>query len=263
MSQVPSSPFGRMVRKSNAIIMAKWQPDSIWEPRIVALVASKVVDSDEDFLVYRIPVAELLGKSGARLSVEKYKEIVKSIEGLRKATVRISGDTPYNFRQYNIFAMCGYENDCLVAQFHPDLKPHFLKISSQFTAYKLFEFLALPSIYSQRLYELLHVWSSRTSVELPLTEMHRLLSTPQFMRDNFKDFRVRVIEKSRKDIKEKTGFDFDWEPVKQGRAVVAVRFFFKQGLKGEKTHATGEAQHTSVNQDIAAVEKADCPQRVS
>jgi Protein involved in initiation of plasmid replication len=255
MPQSPARLLGQMVRKSNALIMAKWQPESIWEPRIVALVASKVTDSDKDFLIYRIPVMELLGNSGGRMTVEKYKEVAKSIERLRKATVRINGDRPCNFRQYSIFAMCGYENDYLVAQFHPDLKPHFLQLSTQFTAYKLFEYLALPSIYSQRLYELLLLWSSRKSVELPLRDMHQLLATPQFMRENFKDFRVRVIEKSQKDIKEKTGLDFDWEPVKQGRAVVAVRFFFAREC--------GESRLPPVSPGLASAEKADCPHRFS
>lgn len=233
MAQNVSGLLGEMVKKSNAITMAKWQPESIWEPRIVALVASKVSEADKDFKVYQIPVRELLGQGATRLTLETYKEIAKSIECLRKVTVRLNGETQYNFRQYNIFTMCGYENDCLLAQFHPDLKPHFLQLSSQFTAYKLFEYLALPSIYSQRLFQLLHLLSFKQCVEIPLREMHRILATPPFMRENFKDFRVRVIEKARKDIWEKTGLKFDWEPVKQGKAVVAVKFLFMGSTAGD------------------------------
>lgn len=262
MSLSPSSRLAQMVRKSNRIIMARWQPESIWEPRIVALVASKVSDADDDFRVYKIPATELLGSADSTVSLEKYKKIAKSIERLRKATVRINGDTPENFRQYNIFAMCGYENGNIVAQFHPDLKPHFLKISSQFTAYNLLEYMALPSIYSQRLFELLHMWSSRKSVEIPLRDMHHLLGTPQFMRENFKDFRVRVIEKSQKDIKEKTGLDFDWEPVKQGRAVVAVRFFFLKNER-EETRQNAEAQRMPVSDSLSSAEKTDVPRGLS
>jgi plasmid replication initiation protein len=213
--------------KKNAIAMAKWQPENIWEPRIVALVASKVSTTDEDFSIYKIPIKELLDKN-SDFTLTQYNEITKSIYNLRKATIRITDSTPYNFRQYNIFIMCGYENGFLVAQFHPALKPHFLTLSSQFTAYKLFEYLVLPSTYSQRLFELLHALSSKKTVEIPLQEMHELLSTPKFMRKNFKDFRVRVIEKAKKDIREKTGLDFDWEPIKQGRAVASVRFIFNK-----------------------------------
>jgi len=215
-------------KKINAIAMAKWQPENIWEPRIVALVASKVSTTDEDFSIYKIPIKELVDNKNTKFTLTQYNEITKSIYNLRKATIRVTDSAPYNFRQYNIFIMCGYENGFLIAQFHPALKPHFLTLSSQFTAYKLFEYLVLPSIYSQRLFELLHTWSSKKTVEIPLQKMHELLSTPEFMRKNFKDFRVRVIERAQKDIKEKTGLEFDWEPIKQGRAVASVRFIFNK-----------------------------------
>jgi len=225
----------KIIKKSNAITMAKWQPESIWEPRIVALVASKVSATDKDFLLYKIHVNDLLGEGGSTISISQYQQIVKSITRLRKATIRISDGKSYNFRQYSIFSMCGYENGYLIAQFHPDLKPHFLNLSSQFTAYKLFEYLALPSIYSQRLFELLHSWSAKKVINLPLSEMHELLSTPEFMRKNFKDFRVRVIERAQKDIKEKTNLNFEWEPVKQGKSVVSIRFFLLEKKKSTES----------------------------
>lgn len=229
MQQLPLP--GEIVKKSNAIARARWQPESIWEPRIVALVASKVRESDEDFQTYKIPVAELLGVSDENLSGKQYQDISRSIAHLGKATIRIEGTKPRNFRQYNIFAMCGYEDGYLIAGFHPDLKPHFLNLKAQFTAYNLFEYLTLPSAYSQRIFEFLKSWANAPEVVISVVELHELLNTPESFRKDFRQFRTRVLEKAHKDIQEKTSLRFEWEPVKVGRSVEKIRFIFNGGKK--------------------------------
>lgn len=222
---------GDIVKKSNAIARARWQPESIWEPRIVALVASKMRADDEDFQTYRIPISELAGVSDENLRGNQYQEIAKSIEHLGKATIRIEGSKPRNFRQYTIFSMCGYEDGCLIAGFHPDLKPHFLNLREQFTEYNLMQFLMLPSSYSQRMFEFLKSWSGKPEIIISISELHELLSTPPSFRADFKAFRIRVLEKAHKDITEKTSFRFEWEPVKVGRSVEKIRFIFNGGKK--------------------------------
>jgi len=239
MQQLPLP--GEIVKKSNAIARARWQPESIWEPRIVALVASKVRADDEDFLTYRIPVAELAGVSDENLRGNQYREIAKSIEHLGKATIRIEGNKPRNFRQYNIFSMCGYGDGYLVARFDPDLKPHFLGLSEKFTEYSLMQFLMLPSGYSQRIFEFLKSWAGRPEVTVSVAELHEVLNTPESFRKNFAAFRRFVLEKAHNDIQENTALRYEWEPVKKGRRVESVRFLF---APGRKTIAEQEAQKT-------------------
>lgn len=217
---------GTIVKKSNAIARAQWQPQSIWEPRIVALVASKVRESDEDFQTYRIPVTELTGMSDEDLRGNQYRDIERSIAHLGKATIRIEGKKPRSFRQYGIFSMCGYEDGCLIARFDPDLKPHFLNLKAQFTAYNLFEYLTLPSTYSQRIFEFLKSWVNAQEVIISVAELHELLNTPESFKKDFRQFRIYVIEKAHKDILEHTSLRFEWEPIKVGRSVEKIRFIF-------------------------------------
>lgn len=241
MQQLPLP--GEIVKKSNAIARAQWQPQSIWEPRIVALVASKVRESDEDFQTYRIPVIELTGVSDENLRGNQYRDIERSIAHLGKATLRIEGKKPRNFRQYNIFAMCGYEDGHLIAGFHPDLKPHFLHLKAQFTAYNLFEYLSLPSGYSQRIFEILKSWANAPEVVISVAELHDSLNTPASLRKDFRNFRLRVLEKAHKDILAHTSLRFEWEPVKAGRSVEAIRFLFAPGRK-----AIAEAEQTKAKE---------------
>ena len=234
---------GEIVKMSNALARAQWTPESIWEPRIVALVASKVRADDEDFLVYKIPVAELTGVSDENLRGNQYREIAKSIAHLGKAVVRIQGSKPRNFRQYNVFGMCGYEDGYLIARFDPDLKPHFLHLKEQFTAYKLLEYLSLPSIYSQKMFEILRSWADQPSSTIALAELHEMLNVPDSMRHNFGEFRRRVLEKAHKDISEKATLRYAWEPIKEGKAVTAIRFVFSRGEIAKLEKAKKQPEH--------------------
>lgn len=227
-----------IVKKSNAIIRGRWTPLSVWEPRIVALVASKVRADDEDFFTYRIPVAELTGVSDENLSGDQYREIRTAILALLKAQIRIQGQGR-NFQAYTIFSKVGYEHGELIAGFHPDLKQHFLKLKANFTAYSLFEFLSLPSTYSQKLFELIKSLSRLAEYEIPLAELHEILGVPKSFKANFGEFRRRVLEPAQKHISLHTSLVYRWEPVKVGRAVVAVRFLF---AGGHRALAAAESQ---------------------
>ena len=75
-----------IVKKSNALIRAQWTIESVLEPRIVAVLASKVRINDEDFKVYKIPAIEILGNAaGGR----DYKEIVKVIRSIMSRVITI------------------------------------------------------------------------------------------------------------------------------------------------------------------------------
>lgn len=249
-----------IVKKSNALIRGNWKPLSIWEPRIVALVASKVRESDEDFYMYKISVAELAGVNDDNLRGNQYQEIAKSIEHLGKAFVRIQGDKPRNFRVYSIFATCGYENGNLIAQFHPDLKPHFLNLGTHFTEYNFFEYLKLPSIYSQKIFELLKSWNDKPEITISVIDLHDMLSTPESFRKDFRNFRLRVLEKSYKDITEKTTLRYEWETIKQGRSVESVRFTFgkKRSLPVAKKKTDDAKEKQSQRNNAAAITAMNC-----
>lgn len=244
-----SLPFP-VVKKSNSITRAHWSPESIWEPRIVALVASKVHTDDADFQTYTIPIAELTGVSDENLRGNQYKEIADSIRHLAKATIEIAQENSRNFMVYHIFSACGYENGKLIARFDPDMKPHFLQLKKQFTVYSLWEYLQLPSTYSQRLFEILKSWANLPEVVLDVDELHNMLGTPPTFRANFKNFRLRVLEKAHKDILEKTELRYNWEPVKVGRSVEKIRFFFgptRRELKEAELQKAKEEKKNRIN----------------
>ena len=213
---------GPVVKKSNALARASWSVKSVYEPRLVALVASRVRADDQDFQDYEIPLSELLGCSGDGRTRQMVAEVVEGLLGRVLTLPR-----PNGWAKCNVFSWCEYDSKagCIRARFDPGLKDHYLGLQSHFTQYSLMEFLLLPSTYSQRLFEVLKSWSSLPEAVIDLSDLFQMLDVPQSMQ-RYPDFRCYVLEKAYKDITSKTALRYDWEPIKQGRAVAAIRFTF-------------------------------------
>lgn len=223
-------PRNEIVKKSNALIRAQWTVKSVLEPRIVAVLASKVHVNDEDFKIYEVPISEILGQ---RYGGENVKELVTVVDNIMGRVMTIC-ESPTRIHKYNVFSRCTIDTKkgVLELRFDSDLKPHYLQLKANFTQYSLAEFMSLPSTYSQRIYEFLKSWSDKLEVVAELDDLHDMLDSPKSMRANFKEFRLRVLEKAHKDIVEREGSSlwYDWEPLKQGRGkkVTAVRFVFSE-----------------------------------
>ena len=231
---------GEIVKKSNALARARWSVDSVWEPRLVALLASKVKQDDEDFQTYEIPITELIDHSKKLASGKTYQELTKVVDHLMGRILTIHDSNGKGWTKYTIFSRCRYrhEDGILELRFDPDLKPHYLQLQKNFVKYSLMEFLLLPSIYSQRLFEYLKSWCSENEHIESINNLHEMLNTPKFIKENFKNFRIRVLEKAYNDITKHTNLRFKWEPIKQGRAVVAVRFIFPKKCALPEEHKT-------------------------
>jgi plasmid replication initiation protein len=220
-----------IIKKSNALIRSYWHVESILEPRIIAVLASKVRMEDEDFKIYEIPVVEILG---AKYGGHDLKELASVVDNVMGRVLTIFDGDDKGWVKYNVFSRCRFrpKDAILELRFDADLKPHYLQLKERFTQYSLVEFMSLPSIYSQRLYEILKSWNNRPEIEIEIDELCNMLDVPKSLRANFKDFRRRVLEQAHKDIveRENSSLWFDWEAIKKGRSgkVVAIRFVFSQ-----------------------------------
>jgi len=213
---------GPVVKKSNALARASWSVKSVYEPRLVALVASRVRADDQDFQDYEIPLSELLGGSGDGRTRQLVAEVVEGLLGRVLTLPR-----PNGWAKCNVFSWCEYDSKagCIRARFDPGLKEHYLGLQSHFTQYSLMEFLLLPSTYSQRLFEVLKSWSSLPEAVIDLSDLFSMLDVPASLQ-RYPDFRRKVLERAHRDITTQTGLRYQWEPIKQGRAVAAIRFTF-------------------------------------
>lgn len=223
---------GEIVKKRNELVRSKISISNAEGSRILASLIACVRHDDTQFKdTYRVPVKDFISDQGGG----SYARIKAVCRKLAKATAEIEEPDPDGphpiLRLYTFFSSITYRKGVVEARFNQEMQPLLLDLQRCFTQYNLMEYLTLPSLYSQRLFEILKSWSNAPEVVLPVAELHRLLDTPPSFRANFKAFRVRVIEKAHKDIHDKTKLRFEWEPVKAGRSVEAIRFLFAPGRK--------------------------------
>lgn len=232
-----SLPFPpQIVTKSNDFCRARWPADSILEARIIAQIASRVNPGDDRAMVYSIPAIELLGKNyqGSDL-----RELRKVAEKIVRRTVSMNLADGDGWGVYALLISCEYKDSTGVftAEIHPKIRPHFLWFKDnilQYTQYNLLEFMKLPSMYSQRIFELLKSWKDKPGFVVPIDDFHEMLATPKTYRQNFQAFRERVLEKAHLDIHKYTSLRYSWTAIKDGRRVGAIQFSFSGRRIGEQ-----------------------------
>ena len=222
---------GTLVKKSNSIVRTRISVQSVEASRILAhLVACIRVDEKRADVRYSVPAKDIIPYLGG----DNYRHIKATCKELAGAFAESEEpDSEGAHPEYTVrpfFSELKYKRGVITAMFNPVMKDYLFELKSCFTTYNLTEYLSLPSIYSQRIFEITKSLANSQNGEaiISMADLHRFLDSPASLRANFKDFRIRVLEKAHKDITGLTSLRYEWEPVKKGRAVVAVRFIFSR-----------------------------------
>lgn len=255
---------GTIVKKSNSIIRTHITVKSVEASRILAHLIACIHTEDQNLdQVYTVPAKEILPHVGG----ENYKRIKATCKELLQAIVELEepdsdGTHPF-FIGRTFFTEIKYRKGVIEAAFNPRLRPYLLELKGYFTTYNLSEYLSLPSLYSQRIFEIVKSLANSKGGEavVSMTDLHRFLDTPQFSQNNFAEFRRRILDKAYNDIHELTKLRFEWEPVKVGRSVEKIRFIFAEKrlplAQEEQDNAKEEKRRRLTNQRfIRAVECA-------
>lgn len=107
----------------------------------------------------------------------------------------------------------------------PDLLRHITGLQRQFTTYQLQQASALRSAYSWRLLELLMRFESTGWAEYTIEDFKASMDAPPSLSD-FGQVKRRILDPAVKELTEKDGWLIQWQPIKAGRKVKALRFTF-------------------------------------
>ena len=108
------------------------------------------------------------------------------------------------------------------------LVPYLLGLKRQFTSYQLQQASALRSAYSWKLLELLTRFESTGWAEYDIEDFATSMDATEKQRQDFAKLRTKIIEPAVKELIEKDGWLIQWQPIKAGRKVKAVRFDFRR-----------------------------------
>jgi plasmid replication initiation protein len=122
----------------------------------------------------------------------------------------------------------------------PPLLPHLCGLKNQFTSYQLAQASGLRSMHSWRLLELIERFTGTGWAQYSIEDFAVAMDATVKQRGDFAKIRTKIIEPSVRELNEKDGWAIEWEPVKAGRKVVALRFKFKKDPQGRLNGVVSE-----------------------
>lgn len=213
-----------IILEANEIARAQLAPpaESVWEERIIAQIAAYIRQNDGEFPETAFMVGQLVDTK--KISTSQLKEIEKASTRLVGSTFKVKKGK--DFTIYAVFSFIRFESGIIIAKFNQDLKQYYFELEKQFAVRVLPEFRLLSSVYSQQIYRFLNSWSGLKRADIPIAELYHVTAPPPSVYGVYKNFKVRVLDVSHKEINEKTSLKYSWEPIKSGRKVIGIRFIF-------------------------------------
>lgn len=202
--------------------------------KIIRSAIMQIVLDDKDIKPYTITIpelADLLGVSASNI----YRDVNDITDDIlsNPVFVRDLDDNSEVVRFIKIpwVTRCEYhKNKGLYLKLNDELKPFLVNLKNNYTQYQLIDVLTMKSVYSLRLFELLHsrimhygVGRSGYKVTLFINDIRECLDCMDKY-PIFANFRERVIDVAVKEISEKTNWKVTYTYQKKGKKVEALDF---------------------------------------
>lgn len=222
-----------VVTKANNLISASYNL-TLQEQKLILTLASMVNPNDDDFKEYTFEIKKFI----EILEIEtqtKYTEIPKITKALMKKVFEIREGK--DILQLAWISSAKYKNGegKVLLKFDSSLKPYMLQLKELYTSYRLENILVLRSKYSLRVYELLKSNQFKKVWEISLEKFKYILGIKGESYKIYQNVKSRVILKAQSELVKKTDISFNFEEIKTGRKVVALKFFIRQN-KREKAN---------------------------
>ncbi|WP_043200802.1 replication initiation protein [Paraburkholderia acidipaludis] len=117
-------------------------------------------------------------------------------------------------------------------RFSHEATPYLTMLRGNHTTYRLKQAAALRSVYSWRMLELLMQFKDTGWRQISVEEFVRAMEPSPSIAKDFGQLRRWVIEAAVRELGDKDGWSIEWQPIKAGRKVVALRFEFERHPQG-------------------------------
>ena len=239
-----------LVTKSNYFIMNSSYDLSLEEQKIILTLASMVQPTDKEFKPYIFKIADFMELLGVE-NQAKYTQIPKMTKELMKKVFEIRQGN--KITQVAWLSSAEYEKGTgmVELEFSPKLKPYMLQLKEKFTQYQLANVLTMKSKYSPRVYEILkcNEFKKQGHIEIEVQELRKLLKAENIY-PLYNDFKRKIIIQTQKELKKLSDINFDFEEIKTGRKVTALKFYIKSNNKVKNEIAVGAVKKEDPQNDI-------------
>ena len=217
----------KLVIKSNALIEAKANL-TLQEQKIILYAITKLDRSSNDFSIVKFNIKEftdLIDSKGNRYN--EFREIVRNLRK-KEVILRTTADGKHLKKELITGWLTSIElaegSGDIELEFSKKLVPYMLQLKESFTRYELRNVLYFKSTYSIRIYELLKQYETLKSRTFIINELRNILKIGDDEYTRFGNFEAKILKVSKEEINQYSDLEIDYEKVKSGRKVTAIKF---------------------------------------
>ena len=181
-----------------------------------------------------------------------YLILKQAVDKLMKTDVKVERGELNEIWRINVCSMAKYNKNqgFISIQFTDSIMPYLAQVKERFVLYNLKEIANFGSLYTTRLYELIQEFKE-TGWMLKSVEQLREAFAVGTKFKAYRDFKQRTFAHGCQEINNNYDMNLRFEEIKEGRKVVAVKFFFKKTLVHKVTN-----QKTGIEKNVYVKPKA-------
>ena len=175
-----------------------------------------------------------------------YRILKKAVDKLMKTDIKVERIELKEVWRINICSMAKYNkgDGYISVKFTDDIMPYLAQVKKKFVLYNLKEISNFGSLYTTRLYELIQEFKETGWVVKSVDQLREAFAVGNKFKA-YRDFKIKTFAHACKEINDNYDMDLRFEEEKEGRRVVAVKFFFKKTLVHKVTN-----QKTGVSKNV-------------
>jgi plasmid replication initiation protein len=215
------------VVKSNALIQKSRYNLTTTEQKIILYLITKIHPSDERLTTYSFKVTEFreicgIESNGGRF----YAELKATVKNLADKSIWIRMDNgKETLLRWIERPFIDERSGTIEIKIDEFMRPYLLHLQSHFTRYDLYYILAMRSQYSIRLYEIAKSYENLRTITVDIEELKKSIFAEKY--DRWNDFHRFVIQSSVKEINQYSDITLSYQPIKDGRRFVKIKFDFE------------------------------------
>lgn len=223
-----------IVEKARPLTIMQNMPFTLGELKILDTYLSRINARDPSRKTVRFSVEEY--ETLMDISRVRSERLSKTVEGLMTKLVTVAdNNVPGQWNKFVLFSSSKCYKDAR-NQWYVELtcseeaSTLFFELSETgYFKYYLSSVTSLSSIYSYYMYLYFRKNEFRSRWEEDIDSLRAALCCKAELYNDFRYFKNRILEKSLKEVNEKTDIKYEYETVKKAQKVVAIRFKQKSG----------------------------------
>jgi len=166
-----------------------------------------------------------------------YRFLHKACKKLMKTSIILEKPELSEVWEINICSTAKYntKQGTITIQFTDSIMPYLAQVRERFVLYNLKEIANFGSLYTTRLYELIQEFKETGWLLKSVSQLREVFAVGNNLK-LYADFKRKTFAHACQEINDNYDMGLRFEEQKEGRKVVAVKFFFKQTIVTQVTN---------------------------